>query len=100
MAEFDLRQPGTEVAPPRQLMREEITATALSPSQSSLVLGTSEGVVKVFDVNGLKERMNMNAFTHVMGRKGAVSRLRFHPQNGALFGASTVGCVKLLRLSV
>lgn len=47
----------------------------------------------------MPEKGSINAFTNY-GKKGGVTRLRFHPENGALFAASNVGCVKLLRLSI
>jgi len=48
----------------------------------------------------LSEKGTINAFTSINGRKGSVLKLRFHPKTGALFAASNVGCVKLLRLAI
>ena len=122
VTEYDLRKEG-EVTSNKLLSKEEITAVALSPAQDSLVLGQADGVVKIYDLKAssasaaqtfgpagqaaasvsaqasMPEKSTINAFTNY-GRKGGVTRLRFHPKNGALFAASNIGCVKLLRLAI
>merc|ERR1712051_409220 len=100
--EYDLRKEGEHITD-KGLTKEEITAVAIAPDQRSLVLGQSDGIVKIYDVrngvNALAEQSVINAFTNY-GRKGTVSRLRFHPGTKALFAASNIGCVKLLRLAI
>ena len=49
LVEYDLRKE-TEQVQAKQCTREEITAVALSPSEESLVLGLSDGIVKIFDI--------------------------------------------------
>lgn len=104
-----MRKEGESVSN-KLLAKEEITAAAVSPTQDSLVLGTSDGLVKIYDLHSHEgssaaqgsaqtEKGSISAFTNY-GRKGAVSKLRFHPSSGALFAASNLGCVKLLRLAI
>jgi len=58
--------------------------------------------VKILDLQSANiiEKGMISAFTNINGRKGSVLKLRFHPKTGALFAASNVGCVKLLRLAI
>lgn len=81
VAEYDLRKEG-ECLTTKVLCKEEVTAVSLSPDQKQLVLGQSDGVVKIFEIsdkNQLAEKGAINAFGNVNGRKGGVSRVRFHP---------------------
>mmetsp|Transcript_19029 Transcript_19029/g.23579 ORF Transcript_19029/g.23579 Transcript_19029/m.23579 type:complete len:184 (-) Transcript_19029:416-967(-) len=107
VSEYDLRKESEPVRT-KQLSREEISAVALSPDQQTLVVGQSDGLVKFYDLKEVMSTSNtatvekepsINAFTQY-GRKANVSRLRFHPKTGALFAASNVGVVKLLRLTI
>ena len=106
VTEYDLRKEG-ECITYKLSSKEEVTAVAISPSQRDLVLGQNDGVVRIFDLasnrdpnSAWNESSTISAFTNVNGRKGGVSRLKFHPNTRALFAASTVGCVKLLRLGL
>ena len=74
----------------------------MSLDEQSLVVGQNDGVVKIFDLSrgGLEETQAIGAFVNPGGRKGAVTRLKFHPKNGSLFASSSLGCIKLLRLSI
>ena len=71
-------------------------------------MGLASGLVKLYDLSDVLNQNNanlveresaINAFTHY-GRTANISRLKFHPTAGALFAASNIGVVKLLRLSV
>ena len=99
--EYDLRKQDQAVSQ-RQLYKEEITAVTINKTQDSLIVGTNAGVVKIYDLTkgNFDEKASINAFTNVLGQKGAVSRVRIHPHNGGLFATSNVGCLKLLRLDV
>ena len=101
MHEYDLRMEGKLVAQ-RQLQQEEITSVCLNQTQDSLIAGSSSGVVKIYDLTRgeFEKKSTINAFTNVLGQKGAVSRVRIHPHNGGLFASSNVGCLKLLRFRV
>jgi len=108
VTEYDLRKEG-EVITNKLLAKEEISAVALSPDQQTLLLGQVDGIVKIFDIQVsdnsaqgtvlTEKEPSINAFTSY-GRQSAVSKLRFHPVSGALFAASSVGCVKLLRTAI
>lgn len=99
--EYDLRKQG-QVVEQRQLYKEAITSVTLNKKQDSLIVGTEAGIVKIYDLKrgNFDEKSSINAFTNVLGQKGAVSRVRIHPHNGGLFATSNVGCLKLLRLNV
>ena len=101
VSEYDLRKEG-DCLSTKMLCKEEVTAVCLSPDQKLLILGQNDGIVKIFEITpqGLVEKEAINAFGNVNGRRGSVTRLRFHPKKGALFASSNAGCVKLLRLAV
>ena len=42
----------------------------------------------------------MNAFGNYGSKRAGVTSLKFHPKTGALFAASNLGVVKLLRLAI
>ena len=67
----------------------------------SLAVGFSDGVVKLFDLDGneaWESKATINAFTNVGGKKGAVTSLKLHGESGALYGSSSLGNVKLLKI--
>ena len=101
IAEFDLRMDCQQVSS-KSLGKEEITAITMSPSEQSLVLGLNDGVVKIFDVTRqtMEETQSISAFTNVNGKKGAVTKVKFHPMNRCLFASTALGCIKLLRVGV
>jgi WD40 repeat protein len=101
VAEYDMRMDCQQVTT-KSLGKDEITSVVVSPDEQTLVVGTNNGVVKMLDISkgGIEETQSMNVFSPVNGVKGAVTRLKFHPQNLSLFASSAVGCIKLLRLSV
>ena len=94
-----------------QLSKEDITAYAwCGHRQQYLALGFSDGRVRFYDcsVNDVSSearlweepKLCVNAFCSVGGKKGAVTALRVHSETGAVFGASSQGNVKLLRVQL
>jgi hypothetical protein len=74
----------------------------LDQDQGEIIVGFNDGMVKFYDISKaeIEARSNtISAFTNIFDKKGAVSCLKIHPANGALFGSTTAGCLKLLRLS-
>jgi hypothetical protein len=64
-------------------------------------VGFQDGVVKLFDLDqndAWEAKITINAFTSVGGKKGAVTSLKTHSESGALYGASSLGTVKLLKI--
>ena len=94
-----------------QLAKEEITACAwCGHRQQHLALGFSDGHVSFYDCAAPNASTDeklwevpgscVNAFCNVGGKKGAVTALRVHAESGAVFGASSQGNVKLLRVQL
>jgi WD40 repeat protein len=97
--------PDLTVAWQKQVSKEDITACCWAGHKlRSLVLGFSDGLVKVYrvgeDENEWEPQQTLEAFVSVQGRKGAVTALKVHPETGAIYGASSQGNVKLLLLEV
>ena len=89
----------------KQIHKEDITACCWAGHKMrSLVVGFSDGLVKVFRVGAVESewepQQSLEAFVNVQGRRGAVTSLKVHPQTGAVYGASSQGNVRLLLLEV
>lgn len=57
--------------------------------------------MKLFDLDqneAWEAKTTINAFTSAGGKKGAVTSLKTHGESGALYGASSLGTVKLLKI--
>ena len=85
-----------------QLWTDEITAITLSKDQRSLVTGTKDGIVKIWNIDKEFElRESINAFIDIAhNKKHEVSCVIEHPLNNALFASSYDGTIKLLRLQI
>lgn len=84
------------------------------------MVGFSDGLIKVYDADEVaayvEEKHKNNdrhieekawcgeytipAFVSVGGKKGAVTQLKVHAESGAVYGASSQGNIKMLRLSM
>jgi len=96
--EHDLRKDGA-IVQTKQLSKEEITA--VTQHGKYLILGFSDGVIKILDTeNEFCVVESIPAFTNLFGKKAAVSKIKIHPTNNALFASSSGGCLKLLRLRI
>lgn len=68
-----------------------------------LAVGFSDGILKIYSLenNDFDEaKQQIGVFTNVNGKKGPVTSLRFSVESGILFAASTLGCVKLVRITL
>jgi hypothetical protein len=66
-----------------------------------LAVGFSDGILKIYsleDGDFDQPKHQINLFTSVNGKKGPVTSLRFSEESGALFAATTLGCVKLVKV--
>ena len=98
---FDIRQ--QRIMDTIQLVNEEITAVTLNRSQDTLVTGTKEGVIKIWNLdNNFALRESIDAFvdTGAHKQKHEVSWVLQHPLNDSLFASSNDGCIKLIRIHI
>ncbi len=96
MTVFDLKM--NRVVTNINLHTDEVTSVDLNEAENTLVAGFKDGIVKIFNINkDYETRENCLAFPAVGNKKGAVSQVRIHPNNGALYAASSIGNFKLFR---
>jgi hypothetical protein len=70
----------------------------MTENENSLIIGCKDGVVKIFNTEkDFETREAFLAFTPVSNKKGAVTQVQVHPENGALFVSSITGNFKLFR---
>ena len=95
---FDIRN--QQIINKIQLGTEEITAMGLTKDQQTLMTGSKEGIVKIWDIhNNFDLRESIDAFYDPETRKkNEVSCVGQHPVNHALFASSYNGIIKLLRI--
>jgi WD40 repeat protein len=80
------------------LHNDEVTAVTMNESGNVLVVGFRDGLVKIYNVDKEYElRESFMAFPAINNKKGSVTALKLHPSNGALFGSSQTGNLKVLR---
>ena len=98
MSIFDIRN--QQIIDTIDLGNEEITAVGLSKDQQTLMTGSKDGIVKVWDVhNNFNLRESIEAFYESDTRKKhEVSCVAQHPVNHAFFASSYDGIIKLLRI--
>lgn len=71
------------------LHNEEVTTVALNETESAMVVGFKDGIVKIYNVDKDYElRESFMAFSQTGNKKGAISTVKIHNGNGALFAAS------------
>lgn len=98
---FDIRQRQI-VGEPIKLMEEQISSVTISPDQKTLVTGSKDGFVSIWNLeNNFEERETIEVFyDEETKRSSQVSNLVVHPVNLGLFASSNSGCLKLLRVQL
>ena len=88
----------------KQLHKEEITASVWCGHKLRyMMLGFSDGTLRLYEIPEDKEstwepKQIINAFVNINGKRGSVTSLKVHSETGAVYAASSLGTVKLLRV--
>lgn len=88
----------------KQLYKEDITASVWCGHKLRfMMVGFSDGTLRLYEVPEDKEstwepKPTINAFVNINGKKGSVTSLKVHPETGAVYAASSMGTLKLLRV--
>lgn len=87
----------------KQLHKEDVTASAwCGHRMSSLMLGFSDGTIRVYEMQGderdWEPKQTIQAF--VQGKRAAVTSLKVDRESGIVYGASSLGSVKIIRLNL
>ena len=98
---FDIRQRQI-FGDPIKLMDDQITAVTVSLDQKTLVTGSKDGMVSLWNLEkGFEERESIEVFYDEETKKHAqVTDLVVHPINLGLFASSSSGVLKLLRVQL
>jgi hypothetical protein len=74
----------------------------MNEAQDSIVAGFKDGTVKILSLTKgeFETRESQMMFSTMGNKKGAVTHLKLHPTNGALYASSITGNFKLLRTKV
>lgn len=83
------------------LHNDEVTAVTMNETENALVVGFRDGMFKVFNADRDYEiRESFLAFSQIGNKKGTVTDVKIHPNNGALFASSLTGYFKVLRSKI
>jgi hypothetical protein len=88
----------------KQLHKEDVTSCLQCGHMGRvLVVGFSDGILKIYSLESGdfdEPRQQIGVFTNVNGKKGPVTSLHYSVESGILFAATTLGCVKLVRIAL
>jgi len=86
-----------------QIYNDEVTSVAINDKNDTVVAGFRDGTVKIMTIGeraDFETREQMVMFSALNAKKAVVTQVKINPRNGALFGASNTGSLKLLRTKV
>lgn len=98
-----------QVTMTKLLHKEDVTASVFcGHGMRSLMVGFSDGTIRVYDADEAatakddkwEAKQTIAAFVNVGGKKGAVTCLKVHAETGAVYGSSSQGNIKLLRVQM